>query len=130
MLLVLEERIIAHGRRIGAQLRQTTKQQGTLQQNVNKANLLRLKGFRLDKKGRDDAHHHPDIGGNGALDALSCYDTHGVILGLFLLSLRPLLRLKIQVVLVIRTFSLILGKLLVSLDYQLIIPILFLQVLK
>ena len=130
MLLVLEERIIAHGRRVGAQLRQTAEQQRALQQDIYEANLLRLKGFRLDKKGRDDAHGHPDIGGDGALDALSCYDTHGVILGLFLLSLHPLLRLKIQVVLVIGTFSLILGKLLVSLDYQLIIPILLLQVLK
>ena len=32
-----------------------------MQQDVDKANLLRLKGFRLDEEGRDDAHRHPDV---------------------------------------------------------------------
>ena len=76
MLFVLEERIVAHGGRVGAQLGQTAKQQGALQQDVDEANLLRLKGFRLDEESRDDAHGHPDIGGDSALDTLSCYDAH------------------------------------------------------
>ena len=57
----------------------TTEKQGALQKNINEPNLLGLKGFRLDEKGRDDAHSHPDIGGDGALDTLSCYDAHDAI---------------------------------------------------
>ena len=80
VLLILEEGIVAHGRRIGAQLRQTAEQNGALEQDVDESDLLRLQGFRLDEKGRDDAHGHSDIGGDGAFDALSCYNTHNVSL--------------------------------------------------
>ena len=78
MLLILEEGVIAHSGRVGAQLGQTAKQQGTLQQNVDESNLLGLKGFRLDEKRRDDAHGHPNVGSYRAFDALSRYDAHGV----------------------------------------------------
>ncbi len=76
MFLVLEERVIAHGRRVGTQLRQSRKQDGTLQQHVNQADLLWLKRLGLDEKRSDNAHGHPDIGGYRSLDALSRYDTH------------------------------------------------------
>ena len=81
VFLILEEGIVAHGRRVGAQLRQAREQQRALQQDVNQPNLLWLKGFCLHKEGCNNAHSHTYIGGYGALDALSCYYAHVVEFG-------------------------------------------------
>ena len=78
--VVLEKGIEAHRRRGGAQQSQATEQQRTLQQHVNQANLLGLKGFRLDEESRDNAHCHPDVGGDSAFDALPRYDAHDIII--------------------------------------------------